>query len=123
MLFRSATSTSAGYHGTLCHVLQYVTSAIGLAALALWYGRLPAPRAVAAGPGAARSPVGPALVLVAGAAILIGGVQATRAFAQVPVMYRTIVTFLTHSLAWFAVLYLVAGTVVTLEHDSDAVGR
>src|SRR5207237_631322 len=105
----SAPVSFAGYHGTLCHVLQYVTSAIGLGALALWYGRLPAPRAVAAGRGAPRSPVGPALVLVAAAAILIGGVQATRAFAQVPVMYRTIVTFLTHSLAWFAVLYLVAG--------------
>ena len=119
----SAPVSFAGYHGTVCHVLQYVTSAIGLGALALWYGRLPAPRAVAAGRGAPRSPVGPALVLVAAAAILIGGVQATRAFAQVPVMYRTIVTFLTHSLAWFAVLYLVAGTVVTLEHDSDAALR
>src|SRR5205814_3711967 len=59
------------------------------------------------------------LVLVAGAAILIGGVQATRAFAQVPVMYRTIVTFLTHSLAWFAVLYLVAGAVRSEEHTSE----
>jgi hypothetical protein len=113
----------AGYQGTVCHVLQYVSSAIGLGALALWYARLPAPHAAAAEPGAPRSPVGPALVLVAAAAILIGGVQATQTFAQVPVIYRTIVTFLTHSLAWFAVLYLVAGTVVTLEHDSDAALR
>jgi hypothetical protein len=58
-------------------------------------------------------------MLVAAAAILIGGVQATQAFAQTPVIYRTLDIFLTHSLAWFAVLYLVAGTVVTLEHDND----
>jgi hypothetical protein len=112
-----------GYHGTLCHLLQYVSSAFGLAVLAIWYWRLPAPHAAAAEPAAPRSPVGPALVLVASAAILIGGVQATHAFTQAPVVYRTLVTFLTHSLAWFAVLYLVAGTVVTLEHDRDAARR
>jgi len=115
--------TIAGYHTTVCHVLQYVSSAIGLGALAVWYSRLPAPRAAAADPGAPRSAVGPALVLVSAAAILIGGVQATQAFTQAPVIYRTLDTFLTHSLAWFAVLYLVAGTVVTLEHDSDAAVR
>jgi hypothetical protein len=60
------------------------------------------------------------LVLVAAAAILIGGVQATQAFSHVPVVYRTLDIFLTRSLAWFAILYLVAGTVVTLEHDSEA---
>ena len=62
-------------------------------------------------------------MLVSAAAILIGGVQATQVFAQSPVIYRTLDTFLTHGLAWFAVLYLVAGTVVTLEHDSDAAVR
>jgi hypothetical protein len=64
--------------------------------------------------------VGPALVLVASAAVLIGSVQAIQAFAQFPLVYRTAVTLLTHSLAWFGLLYLVAGIVVTLEHDSDA---
>ena len=109
-----------GYHGTVCHLLQYVSSAVGLAVLVMWYLRLQAPHTVAAEKGAPRSPVGPALVLVASAAILIGGVQATQAFTQLPVIYHTLVTFLTRSLAWFAVLYLVAGTVVTLEHDRDA---
>jgi len=108
-----------GYSGTLCHLLQYLSSAFGLAVLALWYRRLPAPAAAAPGLGAPRSSVGPVLMLVAAAAILIGGVQATQAFAQTPVIYRTLDIFLTRSLAWFAVLYLVAGTVVTLEHDSD----
>lgn len=116
----SAPVSLGSYHVTVCHVLQYVSSAFGLAVLAVWYWRLPAPHATVAEPGAPRSPVGPALVLVVAAAILIGGVQATQAFTQAPVIYRTLVTFLTHSLAWFAVLYLVAGTVVTLEHDSDA---
>ncbi len=116
----SAPVTVGGIHTTVCHVLQYVSSAFGLAVLALWYWRLPAPHAAAAARGASRSPVGPALVLVVSAAILIGGVQATQAFAQSPAIYHTLGIFLTHSLAWFAVLYLVAGTVVTLEHDSDA---
>ncbi len=101
-------------------LLQYLSSAFGLVAVALWYRRLTAPVAAPAGPGAARSSVGPVLLLVAAAAILIGGVQATQAYAHVPVIYRTLNIFLTRSLAWFAVLYLVAGTVVTLEQDHDA---
>src|ERR1700681_2714755 len=111
----SAEVSFLGYNGTGCHALQYLSSAVGLAAMAVWYWRLPAP----AGPDAPRSPVGPLLMLVAVAAILIGGVQATQAFIHMPVIYRTVDIFLTRSLAWFAVLYLVAGTVVTLEHDSD----
>ena len=115
----SAEVSFLGYNGTVCHALQYLSSAFGLAAMAVWYWRLPAPSAAPAGPGAPRSPVGPLLMLVAVAAILIGGVQATQAFIHIPVIYRTVDIFLTRSLAWFAVLYLVAGTVVTLEHDSD----
>jgi hypothetical protein len=111
------------YNGTVCHVLQYLTSAFGLAALALWYRRLPTPAAAPAGPDAPRSSVGPVLTLVAAAAILIGGVQATQAFSHLPVVYRTLDIFLIRSLAWFAVLYLVAGTVVTLEHDNDTAPR
>ena len=116
----SAPVSFGWYSGTVCHVLQYLSSAFGLVALALWYRRLPAPVAAPAGPGAARSSVGPVLLLVAAAAILIGGVQATQAYAHMPVIYRTLDIFLTRSLAWFAVLYLVAGTVVTLEEDHDA---
>src|SRR5437588_497357 len=111
------------YNGTVCHVLQYLSSAFGLAAMTLWYRRLPAPLAAPAGPGAPRSSVGPVLTLVAAAAILIGAVQATQAFTHMPVIYRTLDIFLTRSLAWFAVLYLVAGTVVTLEQEHDAASR
>jgi hypothetical protein len=119
----SATVTFGGYSGPVCHVLQYLSSAFGLAAMAVWYWRLPVPPAAPAGPDAPRSSVGPVLMLVAAAAILIGGVQATQAFRQAPVIYHTLNIFLTRSLAWFAVLYLVAGTVVTLEHDSDTAYR
>jgi hypothetical protein len=119
----SATVTFGGYGGPVCHVLQYLSSAFGLAAMAVWYWRLPVPPVAPAGPDAPRSSVGPVLMLVAAAAILIGGVQATQAFSQTPVIYHTLYIFLTRSLAWFAVLYLVAGTVVTLEHDSDTAYR
>src|SRR2546430_12446720 len=83
------------YNGTVCHVLQYLSSAFGLAAMTLWYRRLPAPLAAPAGPGAPRSSVGPVLTLVAAAAILIGAVQATQAFTHMPVIYRTLDIFLT----------------------------
>ena len=96
------------YTGPLCHVLQYLSSAVGLAVMA-------------ARPGAARSLVGPALVLVAAAATLIGGVQATAFFTHNPNIYRMLEILLTRSLAWFAALYLVAGTVVTLEHAHERV--
>jgi len=119
----SAEVSFLGYNGTVCHALQYLSSALGLAAMAVWYWRLPTPAAAPADPGAPRSSVGPVLMLVAAAAILIGGVQATQAFSHAPVIYHTLDIFLTRSLAWFAVLYLVAGTVVTLEHDSDTAYR
>jgi|ERR1700674_312020 len=115
----SAPVTFGAYSGTVCHVLQYLSSVVGLAAMAVWYWRRPTPPAAPAEPDAPRSSVGPVLMLVATAAILIGGVQATQAFTHAPVIYHTVDIFLTRSLAWFAVLYLVAGTVVTLEHDSD----
>lgn len=112
----SALVTIGPYTGPLCHVLQYLSSAFGLAVMAVWYWRLRTPAAPPAHPGAARSLVGPVLVLVAAAALLIGSVQATAFFTHNANIYRTLVILLTRSLAWFAALYLVAGTVVTLDH-------
>jgi hypothetical protein len=119
----SAPVTLGAYTGPLCHVLQYVSSVVGLLVLAIWYWRLPAPAAVPAGPGATRSAVGPILVLVASAAVLIGGVQATAFFHRTHIIYRSINILLTHSLTWFAVLYLVAGIIITLEHRSEAAAK
>ena len=55
-------------------------------------------------------------------AVLIGGVQAIAYFDPPQHLY-SIKILLTHSLAWFAALYLVAGIVVTLEHHSEPRAR
>lgn len=119
----SAPVTFGSYTGPLCHALQYVSSVFGLLVMAIWYWRLPAPAAVPADPGATRSAVGPILVLVASAAVLIGGVQATAYFHRTHIIYRSINILLTHSLTWFALLYLVAGIIITLEHQSEPAAR
>jgi hypothetical protein len=46
-------------------------------------------------------------------------VQAIANLEHAHNIYRSINVLLTHSLAWFAALYLVAGIVVTLEHHSE----
>ncbi|HYL02357.1 MAG TPA: DUF4184 family protein [Steroidobacteraceae bacterium] len=116
-LLRSTVSIG-WYSGEVCHLLQYLSSAAGLAILALWYARLRAP-APELRRGRGTHP-GPALLLVAGAALLIGGVQATLYYEQAEAIYHTLYLLLTRSLAWFAALYLFAGTIVTLDHRADA---
>jgi hypothetical protein len=59
------------------------------------------------------------LLLCAAAATLIGGVQATGFMERVPSIYMLLEIFFTHGLAWFAVLYIVAGSLLTLEHHRD----
>jgi hypothetical protein len=117
----SAPVSIGPYRGTVCDVLQYLSSALGLAVLAAWYWRLPAPLTAPADPHAARSSVGPVLLLVAAAALLIGSVQALEYFARAHHLYRTLNILLTGSVAWFALLYLVAGVIVTLEHAPERV--
>jgi hypothetical protein len=112
----SAPVTLGAYTGPLYHVLQYVSSVFGLLVMAWWYWRLPAPPAAPLGRGAPRSAVGPILALVMSAAVLIGGVQATAHFHRTHIIYRSINIALTHSLTWFAVLYLTAGILISLEH-------
>ena len=70
-------------------------------------------------PGICRLRRGPALALTAAAAMLIGGVQATESFGYAGGIYHTLEVFFTRTLAWFAVLYLVVGAVVTLEERRD----
>lgn len=107
----------------VCHVLQYVSSAFGLLVMVIWYWRLPAPQAVPPDPGAPRSAVGPILMLVTTASLLIGGVQATAYFHRTHYIYVTLNILLTRSLAWFAALALIAGIVITLEHRSEPLLR
>ena len=106
------------YNSTMYHALQYLSSVVGLCVLVLWYVRLPTP-AVTVGPDAARSPAGPVLLLVVTAALLIGGVQAVHSFQHVRSIDFMLNVLLTDTLAWFAVLYLTAGIVLTLEHGAQ----
>jgi hypothetical protein len=117
----SRTVTLGWYTGEVCHLLQYLSSAAGLAIMVVWYWRLKAPPAAHGGHAARRSSAGPALMLVAGAGLLIGGVQAMEYYYHSDgAVYRTLDVLLTHSLAWFGVLYLFAGTVVEIDHRAHA---
>jgi Domain of unknown function (DUF4184) len=117
------------YDGQVFHVLQYVSSVFGLAVLAIWYRRLQAPAPPQrAGAHTPRSNVGPVLALIVAAATLIGAVQATRYFIDVGALgsgtlYRTITILLTHGLTWFAILYLLGGTLATLERSHERTAR
>jgi hypothetical protein len=117
----SDTVTVGWYSGEVFHVLQYLSSAVGLAVLAWWYTRLPVPPDALAGEDSRRAHAGPALVLIAGAALLIGGVEALRYYSHSEgSVYQTLDVLLTRGLAWFVVLHLFAGAVVTLEHRAAA---
>jgi hypothetical protein len=112
----SAPVTIGSYTGQVCHLLQYVSSVFGLVVLVVWYWRLsPAPPRTVRDAHATRSLAGPVLLLVVAAAILIGSVQATEYYGHYHNVYRTLNILLTRSLAWFGALYLIAGTIVTLE--------
>jgi hypothetical protein len=117
----SAPVTVGPYTGTVYHVLQYLSSVFGLVVMAVWYARLRTPPAVPAGRGAARSSALPVLLLVVAAATLIGSVLATEYFARTHNVYRTLNVLLTHGIAWFAVLYLTAGTILNLQHAHERV--
>jgi hypothetical protein len=71
-------------------------------------------------PRAPAASVGPVLLLIAVAAVLIGAVQATESFYRYGGVYRTVDVFLTHGLTWFALLYLFAGIIATLERSHEA---
>jgi hypothetical protein len=112
----------AGGYTTVNRALQYLSSVVGLAVLALWYWRLPAPQPpprVRAG----GSQAGPVLALCVAGAILIGGVQALTFMERMPSYYMTFDVFLTHGLSWFAVLYLTAGAVLTMEQRHGGAGE
>jgi hypothetical protein len=116
----SAPVIIGSYHGGVYHVLQYLSSVLGLAVLAVWYRRLPAPPPAPAD-AHARPRAGPVLLLVAAAALLIGSVQALEYYARTHVPYRTLNVLLTGTLAWFALGYLAAGILVTVEHSHERV--
>jgi hypothetical protein len=111
----SAPITIGGYTGTMCHILQYVSSVAGLVILAIWYFRLTAPAAESSNPPVV-SPFGRALLLllVSLAATAIGVFISVRAALIGHSNYHVIYLLLTRSIAWFGMLYLLAGLFVTL---------
>jgi uncharacterized protein DUF4184 len=113
--------TIGWYTGEIYHILQYLSSALGLTILALWYRRLHVPPGALAGDDTRRAHAGPALLLIAGAALLIGGVEAQRYYSHsVGAVYQTLDVLLTRGIAWFVLLLVLAGAVVTLEHRAAA---
>ncbi len=113
--------TIGWYSGEIYHILQYLSSALGLTILALWYRRLDVPLGALAGQDARRAHAGPALLLIVGAALLIGGVEAQRYYSHsLGAVYQTLDVLLTRGIAWFVLLLLFAGAVVTLEHRAAA---
>ena len=121
----SAPITIGDYTGTLCHVLQYVSSAAGLLILAIWFRRLPTPDVEPPAVGAlsisARTVI---LVLICVTAAAIGGYKAAQVAIQPSVTnYRVIYLLLTRSIAWFAVLYFLAGAFVTFTRKPQPVAE
>jgi Domain of unknown function (DUF4184) len=114
----SAPLTVGWYTGTVCHVLQYVSSLVGLVVLAVWYRRL-SPVSEPSSAGSMRASGRLVLLLVFVAAALIGGAQALQAALHAQSNYRIIYLLLTRTMAWFALLYLTAGTLVMLNRKAE----
>jgi len=110
----SAPVSLFSYKGELCHVLQYASSVLGLAVLAIWFVLLPVPAPQSRHP--ERSAGGPLLlaVLLAGAAA-VGCFETAEHLAwHIPADYHLFYLLLTRSTAWFALLYTAAGIIITL---------
>lgn len=108
----SAPVSFFSYTGELCHVLQYASSVFGLAVLAIWFARLPAP-----GPdvrNAERAGGGPLLLAVLfAAAAAAGGLETVEHILwHIPARYHLFYLLLTRTTAWFALLYTVSGIVI-----------
>lgn len=103
--------TIGWYTGELCHVLQYLSSVFGLAALAIWFLMRPSP--IAADDSRAH-PGG--LILIAAlllAASAPAGIEVHRDLTpHLTSIYRILYLALTRMLAWFALFYTIAGLVI-----------
>ena len=114
----SAPISLFGYTGSLCHVMQYVSSIAGLLILWIWFRRLPTPPVEAPGHGilvpSARTAI---LLLVCAAGAAVGAYRGVQAALGNHSYYRVFYTLLTSSCAWFALLYFMAGLFVTLNRN------
>ncbi|MBW4051630.1 MAG: DUF4184 family protein [Proteobacteria bacterium] len=110
----SAPVSFFSYTGELCHVLQYASSVFGLAALAVWFARLPGPAAESRG--GERRLGGPLLLAVLLAnAVAAGGIETVQDLAgHALTNYHVLYLLLTRTTAWFALLYTVAGILIVV---------
>jgi hypothetical protein len=120
----SAPISLFGYTGSVCHVMQYVSSIAGLLILWIWFRRLPTPPVEASGPGTLSSSVRMAiLVFVCAAAAAVGSYRAVQAMLADVSYYRVFYTLLTRACAWFALLYFVAGLFASLNRRPEPVAE
>ncbi len=104
--------TIGGYTGELCHVLQYLSSVLGLAALAIWFLTRPAPSATDEPRGRSGGLILMAALLLAAAAP--AGIEVHRDVTpHITSIYRILYLVLTRMIAWFALFYTIAGVVIT----------
>jgi hypothetical protein len=120
----SAPITFGWYTGTMCHVMQYVSSIAGLLILWIWFRRLPTPAVEAPSPGTMSSSARTTLLLlVCAAAAAMGGYRAMRAILENESYYRVIYTLLTRTCAWFALLYFVAGLFAAFNRKPEPIAE
>jgi hypothetical protein len=120
----SAPISLGWYTGSLCHVMQYVSSIAGLLILWIWFRRLPGPPVESPGPSTLSSSARTAILLVvcaSGAAI--GGYRGVQAALENVSNYRVLYTLLTRACAWFALLYFLAGVLVTFSRRPEPVAE
>jgi hypothetical protein len=116
--------TLGDYTGSLCHVLQYVSSLAGLLIMTIWYLRLPTPKIEPPAVGTMSSSGRTALLMLVGVAgAAIGGYKAALMAMDGLSNYRVIYTLLTRSIAWFALLYLLAGLFVSFTRKPEPVAE
>jgi hypothetical protein len=120
----SAPITLGDYTGSLCHVLQYVSSVVGLLVMTIWYLALPTPQIEPPAVGTLSTSGRTALLMVVCvAAAAIGGYKAAVIAMEGISNYRVIYMLLTRSIAWFALLYLLAGLFVSFARKPEPVAE
>jgi hypothetical protein len=108
----SAPVSFFSYTGELCHVLQYVSSVFGLAVVAIWFVRLPAPAERLCHEERTSGSLLLLAVLFAVAAAAGGLETIEHIVHDDPPRYRIFYLLITRSVAWFALLYTAAGIVI-----------
>lgn len=120
----SAPISFGWYTGSVCHVMQYLSSIAGLLILWIWFRRLPTPPLEAPGPGTVSSFARTAiLLLVCAAGIAVGGYRGAQVALENGSYYRVFYTLLTRACTSFALLYFLAGVLVTFSRRPEPIAE